>query len=213
VDDYYENLDKDDHPRGRLQLYTKGRAVDRHITKAGHYGIAEGHGEIVDLGASIDVLALARRPQAVDMGRSDALIVSYDPDTVEFRRITAEALEQESHCMFGVSFLIYEKSSRRFLEFFCGSKSFRVVAKAVFPFLPLTAGEIEIRKLIGVEPHGPVPFSFETKVVTKGKFSWHVPEVAKCRNKFGLMPPQNLIDEQIADFVSVIGQSPAGGTR
>ena len=42
--------------------------------------------------------------------------------------------------MYGPSFLVYERSQGRFLEFFCGNKSARNEAKNVYPYLPSDAG-------------------------------------------------------------------------
>ena len=67
------------------------------------------------------------------MTDSEAIIVSYDPDTEEFKRIAAQSMEKESHCMYGPSFLVFERSTASFLEFFCGNKSSRSEAKRFTP--------------------------------------------------------------------------------
>ena len=59
------------------------------------------------------------------MSDKEAIIVCHDHESDEFKRIAAKSLEKESHCMYGPSFLVFERSSGRFLEFFCGSKSTR----------------------------------------------------------------------------------------
>ena len=67
------------------------------------------------------------------MTDTDAVLVNYDPESEEFKRIAATSLDKESHCMYGPSFLVVERSTGRFLEFFCGSKSTRSEAKNIYP--------------------------------------------------------------------------------
>ena len=142
-DEDFDSIAKSSDFLGRLQLYTKGKAVNRNLVRPGHYGIPESEEEVVDLGDSVDLLPLARRPKAIDMSDTQALIAVYDVKSAEFQRIQAQAGEKESHCMYGPSFLVIERSTGRFLEFFCGSKSARSEAKRIFPFLPLTQPTID----------------------------------------------------------------------
>ena len=110
----------------------------------------------------MDLLPLARRPKAIDMTDMEALVISYDMESEEFKRIAAKSTESDSHCQYGPSFLVYERSTGRFLEFFCGNKSSRIEAKKLFPFLPLTPGGHRRqgggRQRVGdLKPHGPIP--------------------------------------------------------
>lgn len=187
----------------RLQLYTKGRAIDRRLIESGHYGIPESADEITALGASIDVLVLARRPKAVDMSRSDAVITSYDPNSPEFLRIVAKSVERESNAMYGPSFLVIERNNwQRPLEFFCGTKSSRAEAKKIYPFLALTAEDIKRRGLKGEKPHGPLPMTLTARLIEEGKYSWHVPVANKCTTPFVKLLPEDKIIEEIFKFVT-----------
>ncbi len=201
------NHAKDADSTGRLELYTKGEAVDHGLVRPGHYGIPEGE-EVIDLGDSIDIIPLARRPKAIDMTDTDAIIVSYDPESEEFKRIAATSLEKESHYWYGPSFLVYERSTGRFLEFFCGLKSTRSEAKKVYPFLPLTAADIARQKaagndVTGLVAHGPLPLTLKSRLVEKGTYSWHVPVVVKCGNPFTKMPTADRITKEIMAFIDV----------
>ena len=113
TDDQFNDLAKSADYIGRLQLFTKGKAVNKGQVRPGHYGIPEGE-EVIDLGDTIDIVPLAKRPKALDMSDMDAIITKYDPEDAEFKRIKAESLEKDSHCMFGISFLVYERSTARF---------------------------------------------------------------------------------------------------
>ena len=66
-DDLYAELAKGGDYLGRMQLYTKGKAVNKGLIPPGHYGIPERDDEIIDLGTTVDIIPLARRPKAIDM--------------------------------------------------------------------------------------------------------------------------------------------------
>ena len=198
---------------GRLHLYTKGKTVNRGLAQAGHYGIPESDDEVIDLGGAIDIVPLARRPKAIDMTDSEGIIVSYDPDTAEFKRMAATSLEKESHCMYGPSFLVYERSTGRFLEFFCGNKSSRAEAKKIYPFLPLTQADIDAKAekgedVSGLVPHGPLPATLKSRLVEKGTYSWHIPVVAECSTPFTNLPSMDRIVKEIASFVTITYKHP-----
>ena len=147
-DDQFADLAKSADYLGRLQLFTKGKAVNKRLVGPGNYGIPTGE-EVDDLGDTIDIIPLARRPKAIDMTDNEAIIVNYDPEAAEFKRIAAKSLEKESHCMYGPSFLVFERSRGLFLEFFCGNKSSRSEAKKVYPYLPLTQADIDTKAANG----------------------------------------------------------------
>jgi hypothetical protein len=201
-DDIYDSLAKSAEFLGRLQLYSKGKAIDKGLVPPGHYGIPQSGEEITGLGNSIDLLVLARRPKAMDMTDTEALIVSYNNESPEFKRIAAQSMEKESHCMYGPSFLVIERSTGQFLEFFCGSKSTRAEAKKIYPFLPITAQDIKARGLTDVEPHGPLPLTLKSKLVEKGPYSWFVPVVVKCSAPFTKLPANEKIIAEIVKFIA-----------
>lgn len=205
-DQAFNDLAKSADFLGRLQLYTKGKAIDKNLIRPGNYGIPLSSDEIEDLGNSIDVLVLARRPKAVDMNDSDAIIVTYDNESAEFKRIAAKSLEKESNCMYGPSFLVFERTSGRLLEFFCGTKSSRGEAKKIYPFLPLTVADIEARGLTGVEPHGPLPMTLRSKLVEKGSWSWHVPVASACSTPITNLPPMEQLVEEIVKFTTATNE-------
>lgn len=201
-DDVYDNLAKSAEFLSRLQLYSKGKAIDKGQVKPGSFGIPQGGEEITDLGNSIDILVLARRPKAMDMTDTDALLTSYNNESAEFKRIAAQSLEKESHCMYGPSFLVIERSTGQFLEFFCGSKTLRSEAKKIYPFLPVTAADIKARGLTDVEPHGPLPLTLKSKLIEKGPYSWFGPVVTKCSAPFSKLPTSDKIIAEITKFIA-----------
>jgi len=188
----------------RLQLYTKGKAVNRKLVGPGNYGVPLSEDEVTDLGDEIDILPLARRPKAIDMSDIENIISVYDVNDPEFQRISKTAEQKDSHCMFGPSFLVYERSTGQFLEFFCGTKSMRTEAKKVFPYLPLTPAMIEANPdLMGQKPHGPIPVTLKSKLVERGTYSWHVPVAMKCSTPFTKLPSAEMIYKEIEKFLAV----------
>jgi len=200
TDAAFDDLAKGGDFLARLQLYTKGKAIDKGLIKPGHYGIPVSEDEITDLGESIDLLVMGRRPKAIDMTDKEAIIVVHDNDSPEFQRIAAQSAEKESHCMYGPSFLVFERSTGKFYEYFCGSKSTRTEAKKIYPFMPITQADIESRKLVGVEPHGPLPMTLKSRYVEKGSFSWHVPVVQKCSTPFKNEPSLEVLLKELNRF-------------
>lgn len=217
-DEIYSDLAKGADFLPRLQLYGKGKPIDRGLIKPGHYGVPEGD-EITDLGDSIDVIPFARRPKAIDMTDKENLIVVYDNNSADFKRIAAQSLEKESHCMYGPSFLVFERATGRFYDFFCGTKSMRNEAKKIYPFLPLSAGDITARGLTDQEPHGPLPLTLKSRLIEKPAFSWFVPVAVKCSTPFNKLPTGEQVIAEITKFVNpkVEGpekvEEPAAGKR
>jgi hypothetical protein len=196
---------------GRLQLYTKGKLVNKELVRPGHYGIPEGDDAVQDLGNTINVLPLARRPKALDMTDVDAVIAVYDMKNPEFVRIQDESAKKDSHCMFGPSFLVYEQRTARFLEYFCGTKSSRAEARKLFPFLPLTQAAIDAmatrgEDVAGLTPHTAIPLTLKSKLVEKGTYSWHVPVVVPCNLEFA-WPAQGVILKEITKFLTISGDA------
>jgi len=86
------------------------------------------------------------------------------------------------------------------LEFFCGTKSSRAEARKIYPFLPLSAEQIEARGLKDEKPHGPKAMTLTVRHVEKGKWSWHVPVASKCTTPFTKMLPNEKLMEEIIKF-------------
>jgi len=208
TDDQFAELAKGGDYLGRLKLYTKSKDAIKGLIQDGHYGIPESEKEITDLGDSVDILPLARRPKAIDMTDMEALVISYDPGSEEFKRIQAHSLEADSHCQYGPSFLVYERSTSRFLEFFCGNKSSRRESGKIFPFLPLTQADIDAkaaaRNPVGdLKPHGPIPVTLKVEVAENRKGIWHVPVVTRCSSPFTRLPSDDVIRREIVKFLAV----------
>jgi hypothetical protein len=208
TDDQFAEMSQGGDYLGRMQLYTAGKAVNKGLIPSGNYGVPDGDSDIIDLGKSVDLIPLARRPKAIDMTDTEALVISYDMESEEFKRIAAKSAEAESHCQYGPSFLVYERTTNRFLEFFCGNKSNRIEAKKIYPSLPLTQADIDNLAKAGndvsdLKPHGPLPVTLKVKVAENKRGSWHVPVAVKCTTPFQRVPPTDVIVREINKFLTI----------
>ena len=201
-DESFDDLAKGGEFLARLQLCSKDKYVTKGLISAGTFGIPVSDDEITNLGKSVDLVPFARRAKALDMSDREAIVTNYDMESDEFQRIAAASLETDSGCMYGVSFLVWERATNRFLEWFCGTKSTRSEAKKIYPFLPLLAGDIEARGLVGVGEHGPLPFTMKNKLVEKKKWKWHAPIVMKCSTPFKRMPSEALVVKEMERFLN-----------
>jgi hypothetical protein len=208
TDEQFADLAKGGDFIGRMQLFTKGKAINKELIRPGHYGIPESDEEVIDLGTSVDILPLARRPKAIDMTDLEALVISYDPESAEFNRISVKSNEPDSHCQFGPSFLVYERATGRFLEFFCGTKTNRIEAKKIYPFLPVTDGDLQRLAAAGKDvsdlvAHGPIPLTLKVKLAENRRGSWHAPVVVKCSTPFTKLPPVESFVKEITKFLTI----------
>lgn len=203
TDDNFGDLSKGADFLGRLQLFSKGKAIDKELIAPGHWGIQVSDEEVTCIGKSVDVIPFARRPKAIDLSDKDAIVTNYDMESDEFNRIAQLSTVKDSNCMYGPSFLVFERSTGRFLEWFCGTKSTRPEAKKMYPFLTLTEEDIKARGLEGQEPHGPLPFTMNIRLVEK-KFSWHVPVVVRCSTPFADGPPRKQIIFEMDRFLNPV---------
>jgi len=182
----------------RLQLVTKGKFVDKGLIAPGHYGVPTGDDGIIDLGDSIDVLAFACRNKALDTTSEPPLAVFDEEDEV-YQEIVDRAGEKDSGCMWGPSFLLFERNTGVFYEFFCGNKSARMESGLMGAHLPVTEEDAE-RK--GVEPADPIPFTLRAKYIERPRYSWHAPQVGKCSAPITNLPDIESIIEEIVKFMN-----------
>lgn len=187
----------------RIQLYTKGKPIDTGLIQPGRYGIPTGD-EIEDLGVEIDVIPLSWRSKAIDMSDRDAVIVNYDSSSDEYRRIKAAAeAGGDSHCMYGPTFLVFERSTGKLYEFFFGNPTMRRESSKLLGFCPISpkmAEEILEQTGKTVESRGPLPCTLKIKYITKGAYGWHAPVCHKCSTPFTNVPPTATLVGEITKF-------------
>jgi len=207
TDDQFNELAKGGDYIGRMQLYTKSKVNALGLIAQGHYGIPESDQQIIDLGDTVIILPLARRPKAIDMSDMEALVINYDMESEVFKAIVERSTQTNSHCQFGPSFLVYVPAEGRFVEFFCGNKSSRIEAKKLFFFLPLSQADIDAKVAAGNDvsdwkPHGPIPVTLKTKFVENRKGAWHVPVVLPCTRPLEKLPSRERVVREIQRFLA-----------
>jgi len=154
----------------RLQLYSKGNAVDRKLIAGGQWGVPQSADEITVIGESLDVLVLAYKPKALDLSNPKKPVSNFDPTSDEFIRIKKQAGVKDSGCMYGISFLVFERSTKMYLELYAGTVSLRKVAKDIMTYTPEENTEGDLPAL-----------TLGSKLVTNDKKqSWFVPTTQDC---------------------------------
>jgi hypothetical protein len=208
TDEQFEQMARNTTFLGRLQLFSKGNAINEGLIPPGTYGIPESDKKIVNLGKSIDILPLARRLKALDLSDKEAIVANYDAKSDAFKDIAARSEETDSNCMYGTSFLVLEKGSGRFLELFCGTKSTRPIAGDIAVFMALSQAQIDAKKAAGADvsqmkPHPVQPCTLKVRVAkNKRGHSWHVPDVQPCTSPFTTLPAMEVIVDEINKFLT-----------
>lgn len=191
-DDAYEKLATASAFLGRLQLYDKNKEVSKGLINPGEWGIPGGGDKITNLGKEIDMLILARRPKALDLSDTSDIITSYDPNSETFKDIERRSGGKDSGCMFGTSFLVFERNSKRFIEYFAGTKTTREASGDLYPFLPEK------------QPEGTTVLPAVTatsEVIEKGPYTWRGPIFRKCSTPVQ-MPPAAALEEELTKFLN-----------
>jgi len=184
----------------RIQLSSsKDKYAGQGLIAPGHFGVPLGEAEIQDLGATIDILPLCVRDKALDTNEDPPLAV-FDPDDEVFQDIEQRAGQKDSGCMYGPSFLVFERNTGEFYEFFCGNKSARREAGKFGPYLPVS--EAQAAEFEGVEAQPPQPLTLSSEYVKRGKYQWYVPVVNKCSAPFTNLPPIEKIVDEINKFLN-----------
>ena len=184
----------------RLQLVTKGKLVDQGLVKPGHWVIPVSEEEVTDLGESADVLVLAVRDKALDTNDKPP-VASFAPESALFKDIVTRAGTKDSGCMFGPSFLVYERTTGQFLELFFGNASGRQEAGNLYNFLPISKEQAKAYGK-GFQEQGPQASTLKSKYIKKPRYAWHAPVVGKCSTPFKDLPESQEFVDQITKFLN-----------
>lgn len=186
----------------RIQLYSKGKSnSDGVLIDMGNFGIPKSAEEIMSLGKEIDVIPFARRAKAVDLSDTDNIIVTYDTASDEFKRIVNLAdTTKDSGCVYGPTYLVYERTTGEFYEYFCNNKSSRIASSDINPFLPVSQAQIDANLSDEKNPRGPMPLHMKAKYVKKGRYEWFVPEISKAMTPFKKVPNREEIKTALDIF-------------
>ena len=195
-----DNLSQGSDFLKRIQLYSKGKHVDKKLVEAGNFGIPLSTEKINQLGETIDVLIIERRAKAIDMSDLENLIITYDSTSDEFMRIESASTTKDSGCSYGPSYLVFERVTGKFYEFFCGSKSARIESSAINAYLPVTEAMIEAGVTDEKKVRGPKPCTLRAHLIETPRFTWHVPQAEDCLTPFAKLPNVEQIAEEVNKF-------------
>ena len=183
--DDFKGLSSSDNFLKRLQLYGKGKAIDKGLIQPGRFGVPKSADDIEDLGKAIDLLIFGRRPKAIDMSDTSNLIIVYDRSNPEFSRIEEASGTKDSGCMYGTTYLVYERNTKSFYELFFGTKTARKRNDEMAAHMTLSQEKIDKLKedgqdVEGLEPRGPLPVTVEAEYIESGDWSWFGPNPVTC---------------------------------
>lgn len=188
----------------RIQLASgNDKYSKRGKIQAGHYGVPDNNDGIFDLGASIDVLTFACRDKALDTTEDPPLAV-FDANDPVFQDIEKRAGEKDSGCMFGPSFLVFERNTEKFYEFFCGTISARVESGNFLNYLPISEEQAIELQTAGqnVQAQAPQPMTIRAKYIERPRQAWYAPQVTKCSTPFTNLPPIDQIVLEMNKFLN-----------
>ncbi len=182
----------------RLQLMTSNsKPCKSGVFPINNYAVVTGE-KFDDVGKEVDVLVIAWRPKAIEMG--EVIINAYDPNTDEFKRIQAQSEVKDSGCMYGPEYLLWVPSKKKFVTFMMGSKSARREAPALNALLRKAA-------------------TLKSKHIETAKYDWYAPLVAECNTPFD-MPDMADLKVELDKFnnppatdVEKAPEAPAEGQR
>ena len=181
----------------RIQLYGKGSAVDQGQIKPGHYGVPQ-EVSVTDLGPEIDVIPLAVLDKALDVSNSDAIVSVFGKTNPIYIDVANRSNTADSGCMYGPVFLLLERSTGRFYEFFANNKSARREADSLLQFLPINA---VAAKSLNIEPRLPRAARLKAKYIKKPRFSWFAPVVEASTAQFTKLPTQDIVIKSVQTFL------------
>lgn len=198
-DSQFEEMAKRGNFLSRLVLYSKqGEVLDGKIGP-GQYGIPTSKESLTVIGNKVDLIPLARRVKAIDMSDRNNIVESYDPSSDVFNDIKDRSSVKDSGCMYGISFLCIERTTGKFVEWYCGSKTTRAVAGQIYPYLPVGAAEAAQR---GIEPRNPTPFTMGVELIESKGYKWHGPTVKGCSTPFNNVPSPEATISEIQKFLN-----------
>lgn len=166
----------------RIQLMTAKTKACGEGFPVNHIALVDGKA-LTDLTQSADVLLLAWRPRASDM--NDGCINSFDDKSDLFKSIAERADQPESGCMFGIEFLVYVPTHKRFATIFLGSRSAR--------------GEAPVFNAIMAD--GPAAATIKPRKIETKKYTWFVLTATACSTPFE-MPSVDIVKTELDKFLN-----------
>jgi hypothetical protein len=181
-DDIFNSVANSGKYLARIQMFGgNSEAVKSGKVPMASYALVTGKDQYQPLGDAVDVVPVAWRPKAMDVGGEEVISV-HDHTDPEFARIQAQSEVKDSGCMFGPEFLLWLPGIKRFVTLFMSSKTARREAPA-------------IRERIGK------PTTLGVEYIKTKKFSWHGIVARPCSTPFDL-PTDEAVAEEVEKFMN-----------
>lgn len=165
----------------RIQLFgSSSGLVKQGKFPMAHWGLVKGKDDVTDLGNDVDVIPIAWRPKAMDVGGDEPLSY-HKPDSKEFQSIREKSDIPNSNCMFGIEFLVWLPESDCFVTYFAANFGGKQEAA-------------NIRNNIG---NG---LTFKVKYVDRKKNPFHAPVVTMCATPISNLPDETVLADTLNNF-------------
>lgn len=180
----------------RLQMFGgNSEPVKEGKVPLASYALVTGKDVYQPLGSTVDLVAIAWRPKAMDVSGDDVINV-HDHTDPEFARIQAASEIQDSGCMFGPEFLLYVPAIKKFATLFMSSKTARREAPAVrerLPIVTVDGRQVYTDDLVGT--------TLAVNYIKTTKYSWHAIVVKPCSTPFDF-PEKSAVAEERNKFLN-----------
>ncbi len=179
---------------GRIQLYSKGSAINHGLVSPGEYGIPEGDERKSPAWARASTCSPSpdeSRPSTCRTWKISAS--SMTRPTLSSTGSRKSLVRRQWLHVWGL-ILVFERSQRRFLELFFGTVTARSEVGKMYPFLP---------QVVDGVPQPPRVVTLTSRVIEKGNYSWHGSNIAECSTPIAGLP----------DIETITVRSTASSTR
>ncbi len=181
-DDVFADMAKGADYLCRLQLQgSNSKLVKLKKIPCGHYAYITTKENFLDLGESVDVLAITWRPRALDMS-GPTPVSFYDPKTPQFKDVADRSFVSDSNCTFGPDFLVWIPEIKRFASLHWGSRTARLDA-------PAFKAMMDENK----------PCTLSCRIIEKPKFVWEAMTVNACTAPL-VLPDMERTQDQVEKF-------------
>lgn len=185
-----------------IRFSSKGKSFQngKKYIAPGHYYVQDGD-DARDLGTEIDILPLSKRRKALDFTSRDKIVVSHDPHSAEYIRITGEVKSKSQTCAEGPSFLVVLRTDGKMYELFCATAGLQAASREIAGFLARTVADCVARGLDASEARGPMACTLGGKFKQTRFGSQHDPTVGPCSTPFATLPETAEMISQMKEFV------------
>jgi len=192
-----------------ISLYGgNSNACKENLIGIGRFGLVRQKDKIEDLTAEFNVLAIAWRYKAMQIG--EGILSNYNPKSEAFQMIKEKSEIKDSGCMYGIEFLFWVPAlpANCFATFYCNSKTSRREAQNIRPFCPCAEQpavpadpQTGFPGKPAVPAHGPLPMTLKATLIKTDKYRWHGPVATQCSTPF-VLPTLEEMMEQAKKFAN-----------